>query len=41
MTFTMGLDIGKVGHGVFARDSAGVEVGLSPVKATVTKQKVT
>lgn len=40
MTFTVGLDIGKADHGVFARDAAGVEVDLSPVKATVTKAKV-
>lgn len=38
--FTVGLDIGKADHGVFARDAAGVEVDLSPVKATVTKAKV-
>ena len=37
---TVGLDIGKADHGVYARDSAGVAVDLGPVKAVVTKAKV-
>lgn len=40
MKFTVGLDIGKADHGIFARDVNGVEVDLSPVRATVTKAKV-
>ncbi|HTN99925.1 MAG TPA: IS110 family transposase [Microthrixaceae bacterium] len=40
MTFTIGLDIGKADHGVFARDTDGVEIGLDPVKAVVNKAKV-
>lgn len=40
MMLTVGLDIGKADHGVYAKDTAGVAVDLSPVKAVVTKAKV-
>lgn len=40
MTFTVGLDIGKTDHGVYARDNTGTELGLGPVASVVKRSKV-
>ena len=40
MLFTVGLDIGKADHGVFARGPSGGEVNLGPAKSAVKKAKV-
>jgi transposase len=40
MSFTVGLDIGKTDHGVFVRDSLGLNINLGPVSAVVQRSKI-
>jgi transposase len=40
VTVTVGLDIGKTDHGVYARDNTGAEVNLAPVAAVVKRSKI-